>query len=210
MREVHDLERATGGDYGGGARDVPGDSPFERDVRMSMRATSVIGCVRSGRAAIACDGQVTLGAIVVKANARKIRRLYHGQVLAGFAGGAADGLHLFERFETQLEGHRGQLQRAAVELAKEWRSDRVLRRLEAQLIVLDREHAFLLTGAGDLIEPDDGILAIGSGAPYALAACRALTRALPDLPAGDAVRRALEIAAEICIYTNATIHTEEL
>ena len=177
---------------------------------MKRRATTVIGCVRSGRAAVGSDGQVTLGAVVVKASARKIRRLYHGQVLAGFAGGAADGLHLFERFETQLESHRGQLQRAAVEVAKEWRSDRVLRRLEAQLIVLDREHAFLLSGAGDLIEPDDGILAIGSGAPYALAACRALTRSLPDLAPGEAVRRALEIAAEICIYTNQVIQVEEL
>ncbi|MFH1143077.1 MAG: ATP-dependent protease subunit HslV [Candidatus Eisenbacteria bacterium] len=177
---------------------------------MKLRATTVIGCVRNGRAAIVCDGQVTLGAVVVKAGARKIRRIHHGKVLAGFAGGAADGLHLFERFEAQLEAHRGQLQRAAVELAKEWRSDRVLRRLDAQLVALDREHAFLLTGAGDLIEPDDGIVAIGAGAPYALAACRALIRGVPAVSAGDAVRQALGIAAEICIYTNQTVHCEEL
>jgi ATP-dependent HslUV protease subunit HslV len=181
-----------------------------RQAGLKTRGTTVIGCVREGRAAIVCDGQVTLGAVVVKAGARKIRRLYHGHVIAGFAGGAADGLHLFERFETQLEAHRGQLQRAAVELAKEWRSDRVLRRLEAQLIALDRERAFLLTGAGDLIEPDDGIVAIGSGAPYALAACRALLRAVPETSAADAVRQALAIAAEICIYTNQTVHFEEL
>lgn len=176
----------------------------------AWRGTTVIGCVREGAAAIACDGQVTLGTTVLKRSARKIRRLYEGRVLAGFAGGAADGLHLFERFEQHLETQRGRLQRAALELAKEWRSDRILRRLDAQLIALDAEHAFLISGAGDILEPDDGIVAIGAGAPYALAACRALTRHAGHLPAEEAVRRSLEIAAEICIYTNDAIQSERL
>jgi len=174
------------------------------------RGTTVIGCVRGGVAAIASDGQVTADAIVIKARARKIRRLYEGRVLAGFAGGAADGLHLFERFEAQLEAHRGRLQRAAVELAKEWRSDKFLRRLEAQLIALDREQAFLLSGQGDVLEPDDGIVAIGSGAPYALAACRALQRHAPSFDAPQLVRASLEVAAGICVYTNQEIELEQL
>ena len=177
---------------------------------MRLRGTTVIGCVRDGRAAIGCDGQVTAGEMVIKAGARKIRRLYHGQVLAGFAGGAADGLYLFERFEARLETHRGRLQLAAVELAKEWRADRLLRRLEAQLIALDTEHAFLISGAGDLLEPDDGIVAIGAGAPYALAACRALLRHGGAATVAEAVQRSLEIAGEICIYTNASIQLEQL
>jgi ATP-dependent HslUV protease, peptidase subunit HslV len=179
-----------------------------RDGR--WHGTTVIGCLREGHAAIASDGQVTADAVILKAGARKIRRLYNGHVLAGFAGGAADGLHLFERFEAQLEAHRGRLQRAAVELAKEWRSDRVLRRLEAQLVALDNEHAFLLSGQGDVLEPDDGIVAIGSGAPYALAACRALVRFVPGITAAGAVEEALKIAAEICIYTNDQIQIEQL
>ncbi len=191
---------AAYGESEGGAR--PGARPW--------RGTTVIGCLRAGRAAIASDGQVTAEAVILKAGARKIRRLYNGRVLAGFAGGAADGLHLFERFEAQLEAHRGRLQRAAVELAKEWRSDRVLRRLEAQLVALDGEHAFLLSGLGDVLEPDDGIVAIGSGAPYALAACRALVRFVPDITAARAVEEALKIAAEICVYTNDRIHVEQL
>jgi ATP-dependent HslUV protease subunit HslV len=177
---------------------------------MQLRGTTVIGCLRDGRAAIACDGQITAGDVIVKAGARKIRRLYHGQVLAGFAGGAADGLHLFERIEARLDAHRGRLQLAVVELAKEWRADRYLRRLEAQLIALDATHGFIVSGAGDLLEPDDGILAIGAGAPYALAACRALLRHSPITDPGEAVRRSLEIAAEISIYTNGSIHLEQL
>jgi ATP-dependent HslUV protease subunit HslV len=177
---------------------------------MAWTATTVIGCVRDGQAAIACDGQVTAGATILKHQARKIRRLYEGRVLAGFAGGAADGLHLFERFEQHLESQHGRLQRAALELAKEWRSDRVLRRLDAQLVALDAQHAFLITGAGDILEPDDGIVAVGAGGPYALAACRALLRHAGPLPVDDAVRRALEIAAEICIYTNDAIQMERL
>lgn len=172
--------------------------------------TTVIGCVRDGRAAIASDGQVTAGEVIIKAHARKIRSLYHGQVLAGFAGGAADGLRLFERFEALLDQHRGRLANAAVDFAKEWRSDRVLRRLEAQLVALDRERGFLLSGAGDILEPDDGILAIGAGGPYALAACRALQRAKSALTLPEQLREALRIAAEISIYTNEAIQVEEL
>lgn len=175
-----------------------------------IRSTTVLGCVRCGDAALACDGQVTTGAVIVKSTARKIRRLYHGQVLAGFAGGAADGLHLFERFENQLEANRGRLQRAAVDLAKEWRSDKFLRRLEAQLIAVDTEQAFLLSGAGDVITPDDGLVAIGSGAPYALAAARALMKFAPEMEVADVVREALRIAADLCIYTNQEIHLESL
>lgn len=172
--------------------------------------TTVIGCLRDGHAAIACDGQVTADTIILKSGARKIRRLYHGKIIAGFAGGAADGLHLFERFESQLEAHRGRLQRAAVELAKEWRSDKMLRRLEAQLIALDKEHAFLLSGSGDVLEPDDGIVAIGSGAPYALAACRALIGFGKKMSAASLVRASMGIASGICVYTNDQIQLEQL
>ncbi|MBM3317231.1 MAG: ATP-dependent protease subunit HslV [Candidatus Eisenbacteria bacterium] len=177
---------------------------------MAWRATTVIGCVRDGEAAIGCDGQVSAGAMILKHGARKIRRLYEGRILAGFAGGAADGLHLFERFEQHLETHQGRLQRAALELAKEWRSDRVLRRLEAELVALDGKHAFLISGGGDILEPDDGIIAVGAGAPYALAACRALLRHDPTATVENAARRALEIAAEICVYTNSSIQVESL
>jgi ATP-dependent HslUV protease subunit HslV len=170
----------------------------------------VIGCLRDGQAAIACDGQVTADTVILKASARKVRRLYKGRVLAGFAGGAADGLHLFERFESQLETHRGRLQRAAVELAKEWRSDKFLRRLEAQLIAIDGDHAFLISGIGDVLEPDDGIVAIGSGAPYAMAAGRALLRCGQDMEVPALVREALQIASEICIFTNSNILVEQL
>jgi ATP-dependent HslUV protease subunit HslV len=173
-------------------------------------STTVIGCVRDGQAAIACDGQVTLGETILKQQARKIRRLYEGRVLAGFSGGAADGLHLLERFEQRIEAQRGRLQRAALELAKEWRSDRVLRRLDAQLIALDAQHAFLVSGAGDILEPDDGIVAIGAGAPYALAACRALLRYGGPMTIEEAVGRALEITSELSIYTNAAIQLERL
>jgi ATP-dependent HslUV protease subunit HslV len=155
------------------------------------------------------DGQVTFGQMTMKAGARKVRTMADGNVLAGFAGSAADAFTLFEKFEGHLEAVHGQLARAAVAMAKEWRSDRVLRRLEAMLAVLDHEHAFILSGNGDVIEPDDGILAIGSGAPYALAAARALMRQT-ELPAEDICRSALEIAAEICIYTNDHIEILEL
>lgn len=158
---------------------------------------------------MAGDGQVTLGATVVKSTARKIRRLYHDRILAGFAGSAADAFALFGRFEAKLDEHRGNLQRAAVELARDWRTDRLLRRLEAMLVVMDKDLTLLVSGTGDLIEPDDGIVAIGSGGPYALAAARALARH-STLDARAIAEQAMTIAADICIYTNATLTVEEL
>jgi ATP-dependent HslUV protease subunit HslV len=158
---------------------------------------------------MAGDGQVTFGATVIKDTARKIRRLYGNRVLAGFAGSAADSFALFARFEAKLEEHRGNLERAAVELARDWRTDRYLRRLEAMLIVLDQKSMFLLSGTGDLIEPDDGLTAIGSGGPYALAAARALVRHSP-LDARAIAEEAMRIAAGICIYTNGNIVVEEM
>ncbi len=166
-----------------------------------LHATTILGIVRDGQAVIASDGQVTLGTTILKHQAQKVRKLYRGQVLAGFAGAAADSLALFERMEKKLEEARGQLPRAVVELAKDWRSDRVLRRLEAVLAVLDREHAFIVSGSGDVIEPEDHIVAIGSGGPYAYAAAKALLR-FAELPLEQVVREALAIAAEIDIYTN--------
>jgi ATP-dependent HslUV protease, peptidase subunit HslV len=158
---------------------------------------------------LAGDGQVTLGQTIVKHKARKIRRLYNDRILAGFAGSAADSFALFSRFESKLEQYRGNLERSAVELAKDWRSDRILRRLEAMLIVLDATETFLLSGTGDLIQPDDGIVAIGSGGPYALAAARALA-AHSDLDARSIAEKSMVIASEICLYTNANIVIEEL
>ena len=173
-----------------------------------FHATTILAVRRDGRVAIGGDGQVTVGDTVMKAGAVKVRALKGGKVLAGFAGAAADALTLFERFEEKLERHPGNLQRAAVELAKDWRSDRALRRLEALLIVVDRDHGFVLSGTGELIEPDDGILAIGSGGSYALAAARALVRETALAPA-EVVRRALTIAGEICVYTNTQITVVE-
>ena len=158
---------------------------------------------------LAGDGQVTLGDIVVKQTARKIRRLYNDQILAGFAGSAADSFALFSRFESKLEQYRGNLERSVVELAKDWRTDRVLRRLEAMLLVADASTTFLLSGTGDLIEPDDGIVAIGSGGSYAMAAAKALARHT-ELDARGIAEEAMEIAASICIYTNASVTIEEL
>jgi len=158
---------------------------------------------------LAGDGQVTLGQTIVKHKARKIRRLYNDLILAGFAGSAADSFALFSRFESKLEQYRGNLERSAVELAKDWRTDRILRRLEAMLIVLDKNGTYLLSGNGDLIEPDDGIVAIGSGGPYALAAARALA-AHSDLDARAIAEKSMAIASEICLYTNANIAVEEL
>ena len=174
-----------------------------------IRATTIL-CVRvGGEVAMAGDGQVTMGETVVKAKASKLRTMRDGRILAGFAGGVADALTLFEKFEAQLEGYPRHLTRAAVELAKEWRSDRYLRRLEALLAVADRETSLLIAGTGEVIEPDDGILALGSGGPHALAAARALARRT-DLPAAEVARQALEIAAEICVYTNREITVLEL
>jgi ATP-dependent HslUV protease subunit HslV len=174
-----------------------------------FRATTVLVVRHNGRTAIAGDGQVTLGETVMKGSAVKVRKLYEGRVLAGFAGAAADAFTLFERFEGKLSEYRGNLTRAAVEMAKEWRSDRVLRRLEALLAVADAEHALLVSGTGDVIEPDDGLVAIGSGGAYALAAARALTAHSP-LDASAIAREALSIAGEICIYTNTNISVETL
>ena len=169
-----------------------------------IHATTILAVRRDGRIAIGGDGQVTVGDTVMKANAEKVRVLKGGKVLGGFAGAAADAFTLFEKFEEKLERHPDNLPRAAVELAKDWRSDRVLRRLEALLIVVDKETGFVISGTGEIIEPDDGILAIGSGGPYALAAARALLRETA-LPAREIVQKALEIAGEICIYTNQRI-----
>jgi ATP-dependent HslUV protease subunit HslV len=174
-----------------------------------FHATTVL-CVRHrGQVAIAGDGQVTIGNTVVKAGARKVRKLHHDKVLAGFAGAAADAFTLFGRFEAKLDEHRGNLARAAVELAKDWRTDRVLRRLEALLAVADKEHSFIISGTGDVIEPDDGLIGIGSGGPFALSAARALV-AHSDLDAKIIVTEAMRIAADICIYTNAQISVEVL
>ena len=158
---------------------------------------------------MASDGQVTFGATVMKQNARKIRRLHNEKILAGFAGSAADSFALFARFESKLDQYRGNLERSAVELARDWRTDRALRRLEAMLVVMDDKSTFLLSGTGDLIEPDDGIVAIGSGGPYALAAAKALVQNT-TLDARAITQQAMEIAASICIYTNARITLEEL
>ena len=167
-------------------------------------ATTILAVRRNGQVALGGDGQVTVGETVMKSNAMKVRALRGGKLLAGFAGAAADAFTLFEKFEEKLERYPGNLPRAVVELAKDWRSDRVLRRLEALLAVTDRETGFVISGTGDVIEPDDGILAIGSGGSYALAAARALVSAT-DLPPADIVRRGLGIAGEICIYTNTNI-----
>jgi len=175
----------------------------------TFHATTVLCLRHRGQVAIAGDGQVTIGNTVVKAGARKIRKLYHDRVLAGFAGAAADAFTLFSRFEGKLEEHRGNLPRAAVELAKDWRADRVLRRLEALLAVADADHEFIVSGTGDLIEPDDGLIGIGSGGPYALAAARALI-AHSDLDAKAVAMEAMRIAAAICIYTNDHITVETL
>jgi ATP-dependent HslUV protease, peptidase subunit HslV len=174
-----------------------------------IRSTTILAVRHRDGAVIAGDGQVTLGQTVMKHRARKVRRLYNDKILAGFAGSAADSFALFARFESKLDQYRGNLARAAVELATEWRSDRILRRLEAMLVVLDQSSTFLLSGTGDLIEPDDGIVAIGSGGPYALAAAKALA-GNTDLPARAIAERAMAIAGEICIYTNSTITIEEL
>lgn len=172
-------------------------------------STTVLAVRHNGRSVMASDGQVTFGATVMKQTAKKIRRLHANKVLAGFAGSAADSFALFSRFEAKLDEYRGNLERAAVELARDWRTDRLLRRLEAMLIVMDTTRTFLLSGTGDLIEPDDGIIAIGSGGPFALAAARALAQHT-SLDARAIAEHAMRIAAEICIYTNTLITIEEL
>ena len=174
-----------------------------------VHATTIVSVRHRGQVALAGDGQVSIGQTIVKAGARKVRKLYHDRILAGFAGTAADAFTLFARFEGKLEEHRGGLARAAVELAKDWRQDRVLRRLEALLAVADHDQSFILSGTGDVIEPDDGLIGIGSGGPYALAAARALV-AHSDLDAKAIVTEAMRIAAAICVYTNDRITVEVL
>jgi len=174
-----------------------------------FRGTTILSVRRNGRVALGGDGQVTLGNVVIKAGARKVRRLYHDRILAGFAGGTADAFTLFERFEAKLEKHQGNLLRSAVELAKDWRTDRILRRLEAMLAVADREASLIITGMGDVLEPEHGLIAIGSGGPFAQAAARALLDKT-DLAADEIVRTGLSIAAELCIYTNQNLVLEVL
>ncbi|MBM7618979.1 ATP-dependent HslUV protease subunit HslV [Bacillus tianshenii] len=178
----------------------------------SFHATTIFAVQHNGQSAMSGDGQVTLGnAVVMKHTARKVRRIFNGKILAGFAGSVADAFTLFELFEGKLEEYNGNLQRAAVELAKDWRSDRVLRKLEAMLIVMDDSNLLLVSGTGEVIEPDDGILAIGSGGNYALAAGRALKRYAGDhMTAREIAQAALDMAGEICVYTNHNIIVEEL
>ncbi|MGD9661708.1 MAG: ATP-dependent protease subunit HslV [Porticoccaceae bacterium] len=173
------------------------------------RGTTILSVRRNGKVVIGGDGQVSLGNTVMKGNARKVRRLHHNQVIAGFAGGTADAFTLFERFEAKLEQHRGQLVRAAVELAKDWRTDRMLRRLEALLAVADKNASLIITGNGDVIEPEDDLIAIGSGGPFAQSAAKALLDNT-ELDARSIVEKGLEIAADICIYTNHNRTIEEL
>ena len=175
----------------------------------SFRSTTIIAVRKGDRAAMAGDGQVSLGQTVMKAHARKVRRIAEGKVVAGFAGASADAFTLLERFETKMKEHSGSLPRAAVELAKDWRTDRYLRRLEAMLIVMNETHTLLVSGTGDVIEPDEGVIAIGSGGSYALAAARALLRHT-DKSACEIAEESLQIASEICVFTNHEIHVEEV
>lgn len=179
------------------------------ETRPKIRSTTILSVRKDGKVAVAGDGQVSLQNTIMKANARKVRRLYNDKVIAGFAGSTADAFTLFTRFEAKLEQYHGQLQRAAVELGKEWRTDKYLRNLEALLIVADASTSLLISGGGDVIEPDDGLLAIGSGAPFALSAARALLRKT-DLSAKEIAQEAMQIAGEICVFTNDRITIEEL
>ncbi|CAH8769991.1 ATP-dependent protease subunit HslV [Paenibacillus dendritiformis] len=180
-------------------------------MEYQFHATTICAVRHNGQAAIAGDGQVTFGNnMIMKQHARKVRRLYRGQVLAGFAGSVADAITLFEKFEGKLEEHHGNLQRAAVELAKDWRQDKVLRKLEALMIVMDAQHVLLISGGGEIIEPDDEVIAIGSGGSFALAAARALKRHSTHLTAREMAEAALHIAAEICVFTNDNLVVEEL
>jgi ATP-dependent HslUV protease subunit HslV len=174
-----------------------------------IRATTVLAMVDKNGAAIGADGQVSMGEAIMKARATKIRRIYNDTILTGFAGATADAFTLYERFESKIDEFSGNLARASVELAKEWRTDKYLRRLEAMLIVLDKKHVYMLSGTGDVIEPDDGIVGIGSGGGYALAAARAL-KANTKMPVADIVRQSLEIASSICVFTNSNITVETL
>lgn len=183
--------------------------PFPMNSKPKIRSTTILAVRRNGKAVIAGDGQVTMGDTVMKSTARKVRRLYNEKVIAGFAGATADAFALFQRFETKLEQYHGQLNRAAVELAKDWRTDKTMRSLEALLLVADPTSTLIISGTGDVIEPDDGIAAIGSGGPYALAASRALLK-LTDLPARQIAEEAMQIAGQICIYSNLNFVIEEI
>lgn len=178
-------------------------------MKRKVRATTVIGLIRNGKAVIGSDGQVTIGNTVMKHTARKVRKIFNNQVLVGFAGATSDAFTLFERFEGKLEQYKGNLLRAATELAKDWRTDKYLRRLEALLAVMDKERALIISGTGDVIEPDDGIVAIGSGGPYALSAARVMLK-YTKLSAKEIVEEALNQSSGICIYTNNKISIEEL
>ncbi len=182
----------------------------EPDSSITFHATTIL-CVRhGGRVVMVGDGQVSVGQTIMKHNARKVRRLHNDAVVSGFAGSTADALTLFEKFEGKLQEFNGNLRRAAVEMAKDWRTDRVLRRLEAMLIVADRESSLLISGMGDVIEPDDGLLAIGSGGNFALAAARAMVRRAPEMSAREIAEEAMKIASELCVYTNDRFIIEEL
>ena len=179
------------------------------DTRPKVRSTTILAVRRNGHVAVAGDGQVTFDKTVMKSRARKVRRLYNDKIIAGFAGSTADAFTLFTRFESKLEQYHGQLQRAAVELGKEWRTDKYLRHLEALLVVADENTSLVISGGGDVIEPDDGVVAIGSGGPFATAAARALLRHT-EMPAKEIVAEAMKIASEICIYTNSNLLIEEI
>lgn len=180
------------------------------DTDTKVRSTTIISVRHSGKVVLAGDGQVTAGNTILKSGARKVRRLHGDRVLAGFAGSTADAMTLFDKFEGKLQEYNGVLRRAAVEIAKDWRTDRVLRRLEAMLVVADLESSLLISGSGDVIEPDDGILAIGSGGNFAMAAARALVRHSPAMTAREIAEAAMKVAAEICVYTNDQFVFEEL
>ncbi len=177
---------------------------------MEFKGTTVLAVRYNGKAAIGGDGQVTLGDTVVKSNAIKVRRMYNGKIIAGFAGSTADALTLFEKFEKRIEQYNGNISRAAVELAKEWRTDKILRRLEALLIVMNSEHIYLISGNGDVIEPEEGVVGIGSGGQFASAAAKAMIKFGKNLTAKMIVEESLKIAASICIYSNNKIHIEEI
>ncbi len=182
---------------------------MDNENKSKFRSTTVIGVIKDGKASLGSDGQVTFGATVLKHTAKKVRKLYNNTILAGFAGATADAFTLLQRFEEKIESHRGNLDRAAIELAKDWRTDRYLRRLEAMLIVMNQQKILLISGTGDVIEPDDDIIAIGSGGPYALSAARALLHHT-KLTSREIVEESLKIAGEICIYTNSDRTIEEL
>jgi ATP-dependent HslUV protease subunit HslV len=185
------------------------ENNFYQSKKKVFRATTIIGLYRNGEASLGGDGQVTFGETVVKHNSKKVRKMYHDTILSGFAGTTADAFTLFEKFEKKLDQYNGNLYRAAVEMAKEWRSDKYLRKLEALLAVVDRENSLIISGMGDVIEPDDGIVAIGSGGPFALAAARALMK-YANLSPREIVEEALKISSSICIYTNANFTIEVL